>query len=73
MKSDIESLDMEDHYRHMYKENMEILQQINVVSTLSNKDNFFLLLLFCTEFIKQTWHFIAFCNKLNTISTNIRF
>ena len=41
MKSDIESLDMEDHYRHMYKENMEILQQINVVSTLSNKDKFF--------------------------------
>ena len=33
MKSDVESLDMDDHYRRVYQENMDILKQINVVST----------------------------------------
>ena len=32
MQSDDDSLDMEDHYRRVYQENMEILKQINVVS-----------------------------------------
>ena len=32
MQSDEESLDMEDHYKKTYQENMDILRQINVVS-----------------------------------------